>query len=64
MTRGNCKAVLEYLPLSCLIGDVDSNISALHLSSIQDGIYTDPDTGKDTKYHELFNFDQREIDDF
>lgn len=31
--------------------DVDSNISALNLSSIQDGVYTDPDTGKDTKYH-------------
>ena len=30
---------------------VDSNISALQLSSIQDGVYTDPDTGKETKYH-------------
>ena len=31
---GQATAALEYLPLSCLIGDVDSNISSLHLSSV------------------------------
>lgn len=30
---------------------VDSEISALHLSSVQEEKWTDPDTGEDTKYH-------------
>lgn len=64
VTRDNCKAVLEYASLGSLVGTVDSKISALHLSSVQEGTWTDPDTGKDIKYHELFNFDQRELSDF
>lgn len=48
---GNCKADLQYLALSTLLGTVDSEISSLHLSSIQDETWTDPDTGEDIDYH-------------
>lgn len=61
---GNCKADLQYLALSTLLGTVDSEISSLGLSSVWTRTWTDPDTKEDTKYHELFNFDQRELSDF
>lgn len=51
LTQDNCKAILEYANLGSLIGTVDSKIDALHLSSIQEEIWTDPDTEIDTKYH-------------
>lgn len=51
------KAVVEYKTLSSLFGGtVDSNICALHLSSIQNETWTDPDTGEDIEYHQLYNF--------
>jgi len=65
---GQAAACLEYVSLEGLLDNlsstVDSSISALQLSSVQEGTWTDPDTGKDIKYHELFNFDQRELTDF
>ena len=55
---------MQYLALSALLGTVDSELSSLGLSSIQTGTWTDPDTGEVIDYHELFNFDQRELTDF
>lgn len=36
--------------------EVDSEISALMLSSIQTSSWTDPETDEEHRYHQLFNF--------
>lgn len=52
-------ARLEYLSLSAILSSetVDSKLSTLQLSSIAELVDTDPDTGKDTVYHQLYGFD-------
>lgn len=65
--NGQAWARLEYFSLAGLgdlFGTVDSAVEPLELSSIQDKTYTDDETGEETKYHQLFNFDQGALTDF
>lgn len=63
--RDNDNGFVDYTSLSDLLdnlsGYVDSELPALQLSSIWTGVWTDPNDGKDKKYHEFFNFTEDPI---
>lgn len=60
---GDGNAWVDYLNLDDLAAcQVDSNISALYLSSIQEMTYRDPELSNDIIYHQLFNFDDDPIE--
>lgn len=64
--ENGCSAKLEYFSLSDFLGfkTVDSQISDLLLSSIQEKAEVETETGKVRRYHQLFNFQNPPISDF